>query len=163
MSLCQTRSRALLVTLLVICSAHGAVVLGADSDSRPAPHRECTSKEAYDAEGQSAPTSWQEFYAAYKRYGHCDTGAIAEGYSDFAATLAADQWDQLDVLDALTRAHPAFRKFVLDHLNVTMNLDQAQAIQLNASTRCPQKAKKLCSAILQRVKEATTPDPRNSR
>ena len=143
----RTHGRVLLAALLTICSAHGAVVFG----------RECTEKEAYDAEGQAAPASWQEFYAAYLRYGHCDTGAIAEGYSDFAATLAADHWDQVEALDALARAHPAFRKFVLAHLNVTMNLDQAQAIQLNASTRCPEKAKKLCSAILQRIKEATTP------
>jgi len=56
-------------------------------------------------------------------------------------------------LNALARAHPAFRAFVLRHLNETMNANQVVTIRENAQAHCPKGATALCAAICARLTE----------
>jgi len=50
----------------------------------------------------------------YARYGQCDDGAIAEGFSDIADKLICRRWDRLDALFTLNDAD--FFEFVVRHL-----------------------------------------------
>jgi hypothetical protein len=93
----------------------------------------------------------------FGRYGQCDDGGAAEAWSDFVATLLAEHWETLPDLHALTAAHPAFKKFVLRHLDETLNLDQAEAIGRNARDHCPANARALCDRILRRLNELPGP------
>jgi hypothetical protein len=70
---------------------------------------------------------------------------------DFVATLLAGHWAGLPDLHTSTVAHPSFKKFVLRHVDGTMNQDQAEAIAGNARDHCPAHARKLCDQILGRV------------
>lgn len=59
--------------ILVITSAAASDSVGAD----------CTLQEAFAAERTASTLrSWPEVHSAFIRYGHCDDGAIGEGFSD---------------------------------------------------------------------------------
>lgn len=45
--------------------------------------------------------TWQAVLALYKKYKHCDDGAIAEGYSSSIATLLAGHRDDIGELTRL--------------------------------------------------------------
>jgi hypothetical protein len=50
--------------------------------------RRCTASEARQAdEGLNHLTNWRQLYNAFKRFGHCDDGAIAEGWSAAVVNL----------------------------------------------------------------------------
>jgi hypothetical protein len=101
--------------------------------------------------------TWPDIFRSYRRYGHCDDGGIAEGYSDSVATLMANRWDSILELNALARKHPAFRAFVLRHLDETINFDQIVTIRENAEAHCPQGAMALCKAIHASLARLTEP------
>lgn len=111
----------------------------------------CTRAAAAAAETQPRPETWAALYRSYGRYAQCDDGSVAEAWSDFVATLLAEHWGSLPELDALAKAHSSFGKFVLRHIDVTMSLDQADAIRRSARDNCPADARSLCERILRRV------------
>jgi len=97
--------------------------------------------------------TWDEVFKSYRKYKHCDDGAIAEGYSASVAYLLASRWTDIETLVRLSNANPYFRRFVINHIDETMNMDQGKSIKKNAATKCPSKAKHLCVAIQQRFVE----------
>ena len=126
----------------------------ASSSAAGADAKQCTQEEAMAAETEAEGLkTWPEIFQSFRRYAHCDDAAISEGYSASVATLIADRWDLILQLNALAGAHPAFRAFVLRHLDETMNADQVVTIRENAQGHCPKGAKALCSAIYARLTE----------
>lgn len=129
------------------------LVLGFSSCARAAPLK-CTHDDAIKAETEaSSLKTWGAVFSSYKRYQQCDDGAIAEGYSASVAYLLASRWTDTGTLVKLSNANPDFRRFVIKHVDETMNMDQGKSIKKNAATSCPAKAKKLCIAIQQRFAE----------
>jgi hypothetical protein len=63
----------------------GILILFTAISSFP-PHRICTPAEAQAAQRRTQlpakAGSWANVYDSFKRFGHCDDGSIAEGYSD---------------------------------------------------------------------------------
>lgn len=92
-------------------------------------------------------------YESFKRYGHCDDGAIAEGYSDKIASLLVNNWASVEELFHLWRAHPQFDRFVLAHVDELMSPDQAKTITKNARERCPSDSKKYCRSLEIKTRE----------
>jgi hypothetical protein len=95
--------------------------------------------------------SWAQVYASYRRYKHCDDGAIAEGYSSSVASLLADKWTSLGELEKIVKSDPRFGVFVLFHVDVTMSIDQAGVIRSHAATQCPKASKALCAKLRERL------------
>jgi len=56
--------------------------------------------------------SWKEVYKAFKEFGHCDDGAIAEGFDDVISILWADHWNTLYEMIKYTRENEEFKKFI---------------------------------------------------
>ncbi len=110
--------------------------------------RICTKKEAQEAEGvASAAKSWGELHQQFKRYAHCDDGAIGEGFSESVSVLLAEHWGDIGQLGAILKSDPAFRKFVVRHIDDTVPVDRLERISKNADKRCPLNLKKLCHDI----------------
>lgn len=129
------------------------LVLGFASCARAAPLK-CTHEDAIKAETEaSSLKTWDAVFSSYKRYKQCDDGAISEGYSASVAYLLASRWTDIDTLVKLSNANPDFRRFVIEHVDETMNMDQGKSIKKSAATNCPAKAKKMCGAIQQRFVE----------
>jgi len=58
---------------------------------------------------------WAKLHALYVKYGRCDDGVIAEGFSDIVDKLVCRHWDHLDELFTLN--DDAFFDFVVSHLD----------------------------------------------
>ena len=110
-----------------------------------AQHRTCSNDDATAAEKAAvALQSWTAVYDAYRRYGHCDDGAVAEGFAGSVVKLLAVRWDQFEALHGLTLADPGFRQFVMNHVYATGSEASLRIVIRNATQRCGSDAKPLC-------------------
>ena len=109
---------------------------------------ECTKEEAIQAEtNASTLKNWEEVHAAFKKFAHCDDGAIAEGYSESVSQLLASHWDQLGRLEKILKSDHNFEAFVIKHIDQTITKENAAKIVDNARSHCPKKSKALCKKI----------------
>lgn len=114
----------------------------------------CSTEEAIRAETEaSSLQSWAEVYKSYKKFAHCDDGAIAEGYSDVIASLLSDHWNSTDDLARLVSRDKRFEKFVMRHIDELMSPTQAKNIRKNAEAHCPSGAKQLCGNIIAEIRK----------
>lgn len=110
--------------------------------------KRCTQAEATQAEKEAdSLKDWDQVYRAYKRFSHCDDGAIAEGYSDSVTKLLADDWKSFNRLLVLTNRNKGFRSFVLKHIDESVPGDRLATIANNARSECPAGGKHLCLSI----------------
>jgi hypothetical protein len=108
----------------------------------------CTAQDATEADAiVDQLHSWQMVNVAFKRYGHCDSGSIAEGNSEAVARLLVDQWNTLPTLVRLSRSNPGLRSFVLAHVDSTLDTSDLKRIAQLAANSCPQGAASLCSDL----------------
>ncbi len=119
----------------------------------------CAKEEAYQAEGETDNLkTWDIAYGFYKRFAHCDDGAIAEGFSDAVGRLLADDWKHFERLRELCSSDKRFKNFVLKHIDMTISVDVLQKIINNTRLRCPDSAKELCKAIEATASSGWEPD-----
>jgi hypothetical protein len=115
----------------------------------------CPRELGLNAESEASTLeTWQSVFVSYKKYKQCDDGAIAEGYSSSIATLLSDHWEDIGQLTRLSNQNTRFNKFVLRHVDETMNFDQATTIKKNVAERCPSASKKLCAEIQRQFAKA---------
>ena len=118
--------------------------------------KQCTMSEANAAEaGIDHLDSWGSVDLAYRKYGHCDDGGIAEGYSEAVARLLVDRWDTLPDLAALIRRNPPLRGFVLRHIDATLDARDIDRIEALATTSCLPSLKSLCRTLKKAASNAT--------
>ena len=98
------------------------------SHAHASQHRtDCSKQGAIAAEKEAVKLdSVVSLYDSYKRFAHCDDGAIAEGYNESVVRILTQQWNrQLIELYRLTSRDERFRAFVLRHINEAMTLGSA--------------------------------------
>ena len=109
--------------------------------------RPCTQQEAQSAdEAVDTLKSWDRLYDWYKLYRRCDEGGRAEGVSEAVARNLVERWGTLPRLAELA-GHPDFKRFVLRHLDETLNSDDLRKISTNAAKRCPTNLTSLCREL----------------
>lgn len=117
-------------------------------DARAAQVHGCSPKDAEAADAAvDSLDSWKKLDWAFKKYGHCDDGSIAEGNSEAVARLLVDHWDTLPSLVTLVKRDPALKQFVLRHVDTTLDTDDLEKIEAFASSRCPGDATLLCNEL----------------
>jgi hypothetical protein len=113
---------------------------------------------AQDAEAADAVVdhldSWVKVERAFNKYGHCDSGYIAEGNSEAVARLLVDRWQTLPTLAKLIRRDPSLRRFVLRHIDTTLDTGDLEKIKVHSSSSCPTDATALCADILTAATDA---------
>ena len=117
--------------------------------------KDCTREDAIAAE--SIPyyiESWRKMHEAFDYYGHCDDGSIAEAFSDSIVRLLASRWERLPEFDREQRKAPAFRAFVLRHIDATAATEDIDRVELLATRKCPKGFSALCHQIQKAAKEA---------
>ena len=115
----------------------------------PAQARQCSRADAQAAGAITATlSSWQSIYAAYDRYGPCDDGAIAEGFTDSVVHLLATNWASLSDAQNLIAKSPSFQSFIVGHVNASADLDEIGQVSSLALTQCPLSATSFCKQIL---------------
>jgi hypothetical protein len=98
--------------------------------------------------------AWDALYKSFRLYGHCDDGAVGEGYSESVAWILADRWKTLPRLSSLAAEDIAFRRFVLKHIDASDDMNDIKKIKGKVQTQCPQRLHKLCYDIGKRADEA---------
>lgn len=115
---------------------------------------QCSMAEAQAAENVTDSLgSWQSIYAAYKRYGHCDDGSIAEGFTDKVVHLLATRWDSLSQAQKLIARNPEFQTFILRHINASALTSELDHVVYSARHQCPRSATQLCRQIAEAASE----------
>jgi hypothetical protein len=116
--------------------------------------KSCTEDEAKRALNESDRLKdWNAVYASFKRFAHCDDGAIAEGYSDTVGRLLSKDWANVYVLTRLVTSDETFKRFVLGHLDETLPEDELKQVAHNARARCPSGRTEFCKLISARLRE----------
>jgi hypothetical protein len=117
--------------------------------------KECASAEAREAEaGVDSLKSWSSIYQAFEKYGHCDDGGIAEGWTEAVVHTLASNWDSLIQASRYAEKDDGFRHFLLKHIDASADIDEVRAIGELAKSRCPPKLDVLCKDIERSVLEA---------
>ena len=127
-------------------SCIGLVIMLAVSASAQA--KRCTAKEADAASAVvDQLDTWAKVERAFKKYRHCDDGSIAEGFSEAVARLLVDRWNTLPVLAQLAKTDPGLSRFVVRHIDTTLNTDDLEKIRDLSSRSCPAGSAALCTAL----------------
>ncbi len=102
----------------------------------------------------SAPRDWKILRYHFRKFGPCDVGAVAEGYSHGVVTLLAQRWKMLGELAAVGREDPTFLEFVVAHIDATTAEEDLQQARANAEVACPARHRELCRRIAEQAKAA---------
>lgn len=112
--------------------------------------KECTKYEAYTAESlYPYLSSWNEVHMAYQAYGHCNDGAIAEGFDEAISLLWANHWEQVPEMLRETSSDAGFNQFVFKRIgSETIPMERWQKIVDNAKAHCPSVAQSFCREVI---------------
>jgi len=98
--------------------------------------------------------SWKHLHDAWRKYPDCDDGVVADSYSEFVVHTLATHWETLWEANWLMERDPAFRAFVLGHIDATTDVDELSRILANAKLVVPRGTASLCREIASRAKRA---------
>ena len=112
----------------------------------------CTLDDAKRADMEAVELrSWGALYKSFRTYGQCDDGAIAEGYSESAVRILVDHWTSLPRFSRLAAKDESFHRFVLKHIDDTVDARDLRKIAENARTKCPKGSESICGEIRRRA------------
>lgn len=108
----------------------------------------CTSDQARKAEVVSdAATSWKQLYRQFRTFSNCDDGAVAEGFSESNTLLLADHWGTIQQLEPMIVSDPAFRAFIVRHVDATVPAERLRRIAAKCGHTMPGTLKNFCREI----------------
>lgn len=122
----------------------------------------CSPADAQHAEAAiHAIDNWQAIDMGYRQFGHCDDGAVAQGFDDRVITELSQRWQALPQGAALIARDADFRKFVLRHIGASTDVDALKHVVSLAQTQCPTTLASLCKDIgtnaAEAIKQADAP------
>lgn len=98
--------------------------------------------------------TWRDLRIWYESYPGCDDGYFAEGISDFVVKSFANRWETLPALQAEITKNPAFKGFVMKHIDATTDDNDLSTTMKNAKGKCPSNLKPLCNQIEKNAQRA---------
>lgn len=96
---------------------------------------------AFKVPDSPSPDAWKQLKHLVDRSAVCDDGALAGGFSELIVKMLGKQW--AGALEfAPLRKESAFRRFVEQHIDETVNNDDVEIVRANAEKRCTVRAAK---------------------
>jgi hypothetical protein len=89
--------------------------------------------------------TWQHLNKAWKDWRQCDTGEVADTFTDAISRLLVE-WKSVDVL-AESMKDPDFRGFIESHLASPAAKDDLASIRSRATQSCPKGQDAVCKQI----------------
>jgi len=112
----------------------------------PAQDKPCPPNEAAAAEKAiDRVVNWDQLHKAFQEYKHCDSGPVAEVYTD-ALMRCLVEWKQVDGLAKTMEKDPAYNAFVMKHLRSATPEDQ-KSVYSRAKMSCPKGLDGWCTQL----------------
>lgn len=144
-----------LILKVLIVAVVISLVAGISAASAPAAaQRNCDEKLEKQAHEQPEPRDWNGLYRLFRQFGACDSGAIGERFSADVAQLFSKQWAHLDTLSHFAAADKSFERFVLHHIDTTLDEDDLLHIADNSKLHCPTGENRICGLIHAKARES---------
>jgi hypothetical protein len=89
--------------------------------------------------------SWQHLNKAWKDYRQCDTGEVADTFTDAILRLMVE-WKNVDALGE-TMKDPEYRSFIEAHLRSPAAKDDIKSVRSRATQSCPKGQDAVCKQI----------------
>ena len=141
------------IDLLRIALASACLALGAGSMAGAA-DKPCTKADVANA-GKAIERSnnWTQLYKSWQDYRHCDTGAVADDYTDSLMRLMVE-WKGVDVLAAAMQKDPEFNAWVHARLESPAATDDQPTVYSRVKASCPNGMDAFCAELAESVKPA---------
>jgi|GEM_PF-6459728 len=98
-------------------------------------------------------------HMAYRAYGHCDDGSIAEAFDEAITVLWEKRWDLITEMMNEISTDSGFKRFVLKRVGTeTTPINRWRVIVINAKTICPSDAQAFCQQIIDSDPENLQPN-----
>ena len=113
--------------------------------------KECSRAEAAAAEKAiDRVTTYATLNKAWKDYRHCDTGTVADVFTDAILRLMVE-WKNVDII-AQDMRDASYKKFIHKHLTSPAAKDDRQSIFSRAKASCPVTQGQFCEELIEVVK-----------
>ncbi len=97
--------------------------------------KNCTERDAEAADiAVDNLDSWDALHKNYIAYAQCDDGSIAEGNSETMARRLTDKWPEITKLQYLRNRDSGFEKYIMRHIDATLDADDADTRQLSITS-----------------------------
>jgi hypothetical protein len=147
------------VRWIVTTVALVGLCIPAYAQSPPEKPVRCSDAEAQHVEEKAATLrTWDALYSSYQEYRQCDDGSVGEGYSESVARILVDHWQTLSRLEDIGSKNVSFKRFVIRHVDATLDLGDLKRISKNANTQCPAALKGICAELAKRSDVAIKED-----
>ena len=97
-------------------------------------------------------SNFSQMQKAWKEFRQCDTGTVAELYTESFVRILVD-WKDIDGAAAATR-DAEFKAFMEKHLKDPAARDDLETIYSRAKASCPAKNEAFCAELIEIVKTA---------
>ena len=95
--------------------------------------------------------TFPQLLKAWQAFKHCDTGDVADQFTDALLRLVVD-WNNIEDLAAATDKDPDYKAFVLAHLKSPAAKDDQPTVYSRAKKNCPGKLDAFCADVAEAVK-----------
>jgi hypothetical protein len=115
----------------------------------------CSVSQAERAETRAGTVrSWNALYSWFTEYRNCDDGVIAETSSESVARLLVDHWNTTSRLAFLASRNADFRRFVLRHVDASLDTDDLKKIAEHSTRQCRTEFRGLCADLAKNANAA---------
>ena len=138
-----------------------AVLVAGLACAAHAQNKPCTAADAKNAaKNVDLVMTWPQLQKAVKDYGQCDTGSVADVFTDSLMRLAVE-WKHVDAL-ASAMKDARFRAFVAAHLKSEAAADDRAAVYSRATLSCPKGQDEICAEVAGIIKAPKEAPPKES-
>ena len=90
--------------------------------------------------------TWSQLRKAYTDFRHCDSGDIADQYTDALMRLFVD-WKGVEEFAAAAKGDPDYMKFFIAHLQSPAAKDDRDTVYARAKRECPKSFDDFCAQV----------------
>jgi hypothetical protein len=123
-----------------------AILLACAAFSAAHAQKTCSPADAQKAQkAVDLVMTWQSLNKAWKDWGHCDSGEVADTFTDATLRLMVD-WKDTSAL-AETLKDDSYKAFLTKHLRSPAAKDDRAAVYSRATNSCPKGQAAMCKEI----------------
>jgi hypothetical protein len=137
---------------------HRAIIASVLLASLPvaAQDKACSKADAAKAEkAVDMVTSFAQLQKAWQDWRHCDSGTVAETFSESLFRLLVD-WKGVETLASGAQSSPQYKQWVLERVKAGSKEDRA-ALFSRAKTGCSSKLDAFCAELIEASSDAPPP------